>query len=59
MNKLPEYLRFYRTLPLTPAGKIDKKALAEEARELGIPGPYPPEPERSTLELNHSSREHA
>lgn len=59
VNKLPEYLRFYRTLPLTPAGKIDKKALAEEARELGIPGPYPPEPERSTLELNHSSREHA
>ncbi|CAM5209084.1 (2,3-dihydroxybenzoyl)adenylate synthase OS=Castellaniella sp OX=1955812 GN=EPN31_11210 PE=4 SV=1 [Castellaniella denitrificans] len=35
VNKLPEYLRFYRSLPLTPAGKIDKKALAEEAKELG------------------------
>jgi acyl-CoA synthetase (AMP-forming)/AMP-acid ligase II len=34
VNKLPEYLRFYRSLPLTPAGKIDKKALAEEAKEL-------------------------
>ncbi len=31
VNKLPEYLRFYRSLPLTPAGKIDKRALAEEA----------------------------
>ena len=38
VHKLPEYLRFYRTLPLTPAGKVDKKALAEEARELGSPG---------------------
>jgi acyl-CoA synthetase len=30
VNKLPEYLRFYRQLPLTPAGKIDKKSLAAE-----------------------------
>lgn len=30
-NKLPEYLRYYRQLPLSPAGKIDKKQLAAEA----------------------------
>ncbi len=30
VNKLPEYLRFYRQLPLSPAGKVDKKALAAE-----------------------------
>lgn len=30
VNKLPEYLRFYRHLPLSPAGKVDKKALAAE-----------------------------
>lgn len=30
VNKLPEYLRFYRQLPLNPAGKVDKKALAAE-----------------------------
>lgn len=36
VNKLPEYLRFYRSLPLTPAGKIDKKALAREAEKLGV-----------------------
>lgn len=30
VNKLPEYLRFYRQLPLSPAGKIDKKVLAAE-----------------------------
>ncbi|TBU96793.1 AMP-dependent synthetase [Stutzerimonas kirkiae] len=36
VNKLPEYLRFYRSLPLTPAGKIDKQALAEEVSELGV-----------------------
>jgi acyl-CoA synthetase len=29
-NKLPEYLRYYRQLPLSPAGKIDKKQLAAE-----------------------------
>lgn len=29
-NKLPEYLRFYRQLPLSPAGKVDKKLLAVE-----------------------------
>lgn len=34
VNKLPEYLRFYRSLPLTPAGKIDKKALTADALEL-------------------------
>ncbi len=27
-NKLPDYIRFYRQLPLSPAGKIDKKKLA-------------------------------
>ncbi|MBS7662922.1 acyl--CoA ligase [Pseudomonas lalucatii] len=30
VNKLPEYLRFYRQLPLSPAGKVDKKLLAAE-----------------------------
>ena len=35
VNKLPEYLRFYRHLPLTPAGKIDKRALADDAAGLG------------------------
>lgn len=39
-NKLPEYLRFYRSLPLSPAGKVDKKALAAEVafleRGIGI-----------------------
>lgn len=34
VNKLPEYLRFYRHLPLTPAGKIDKRALAADAQGL-------------------------
>ncbi|MDH1042382.1 hypothetical protein N5C53_02695 [Pseudomonas juntendi] len=29
-NKWPEYLRFYRELPLSPAGKVDKKALAAD-----------------------------
>jgi acyl-CoA synthetase (AMP-forming)/AMP-acid ligase II len=39
-NKLPEYLRFYRQLPLSPAGKVDKKLLAAEVafleRDVGI-----------------------
>lgn len=30
VNKLPEYLRLYGQLPLSPAGKVDKKALTEE-----------------------------
>ena len=29
-NKLPEYLRYYRQLPLSPAGKVDKKQLTAE-----------------------------
>ncbi|MBV6288807.1 class I adenylate-forming enzyme family protein [Pseudomonas aegrilactucae] len=29
-NKWPEYLRFYRELPLSPAGKVDKKALGAD-----------------------------
>ncbi|MGZ5007454.1 MAG: class I adenylate-forming enzyme family protein [Methylobacter sp.] len=29
-NKLPEYLRYYRQLPLSPAGKVDKKQLTSE-----------------------------
>ncbi|MGG5287611.1 class I adenylate-forming enzyme family protein [Pseudomonas shirazensis] len=37
VNKLPEYLRFYRHLPLTPAGKIDKRALAADAAGLAEP----------------------
>jgi len=37
VNKLPEYLRFYRHLPLTPAGKIDKRALGEDAAGLTEP----------------------
>ncbi len=35
VNKLPEYLRYLRQMPLSPAGKIDKKALAAEAASLG------------------------
>jgi len=35
VNKLPEYLRFVRQLPLTPAGKIDKKRLATDVAFLG------------------------
>lgn len=38
INKLPEYLRFYRTLPLTPAGKVDKKMLADDARSMIMSG---------------------
>lgn len=30
INKLPEYLRYYRQLPLSPAGKVDKKRLTAE-----------------------------
>ncbi|SEM69681.1 class I adenylate-forming enzyme family protein [Nitrosomonas marina] len=30
-NKLPEYLRYFRQLPLNPAGKVDKKQLSDEA----------------------------
>lgn len=36
VNKLPEYLRFYRSLPLTPAGKVDKRALSEDAAKVGF-----------------------
>ncbi|MFE8644307.1 AMP-binding protein [Sphingomonas sp. NCPPB 2930] len=35
VNKLPEYLRYCRQLPLSPAGKVDKKALAAEVACLG------------------------
>ncbi|MGH1427164.1 MAG: class I adenylate-forming enzyme family protein [Arenicella sp.] len=34
VNKLPEYLQFYKQLPLNPAGKIDKKQLTEKASRL-------------------------
>lgn len=34
VNKLPEYLRFYRQFPVTPAGKIDKKSLASDASRM-------------------------
>lgn len=37
VNKLPEYLRFYRSLPLTPAGKIDKRALTQDAAAMVVP----------------------
>jgi acyl-CoA synthetase len=30
INKLPDYLRFYGQLPLSPAGKVDKRRLADE-----------------------------
>jgi acyl-CoA synthetase len=33
-NKLPEYLRYYRELPLNPAGKVDKKQLAAEVESI-------------------------
>lgn len=29
-HKLPEYLRYYRHLPLSPAGKVDKKRLESD-----------------------------
>ncbi|WP_444888179.1 class I adenylate-forming enzyme family protein [Microbulbifer sp. JMSA008] len=35
VNKLPEYLQFYRQLPMTPAGKINKKMLVENISSLG------------------------
>lgn len=35
INKLPEYLRYCRQLPLSPAGKVDKKALAADVAALG------------------------
>lgn len=34
-NKLPEYLRYYRELPLNPAGKLDKKKLQQDVSLLG------------------------
>jgi acyl-CoA synthetase len=40
-SKLPEYLRYYRQLPLSPAGKVDKKQLAAEigfAQRMPEPG---------------------
>lgn len=58
VNKLPEYLRFYRTLPLTPAGKIDKKALAEEAHKLGVLSVDPVVTEQPTPGLSRSAVEH-
>ncbi|CAG0943121.1 acyl-CoA synthetase [Candidatus Brocadiaceae bacterium] len=36
-NKLPEYLRYYRQLPLSPAGKVDKKQLAAEVEVIQLP----------------------
>lgn len=33
-NKLPEYLRYYRQLPLNPAGKVDKKQLTAEVEAI-------------------------
>ncbi|AEA66017.1 class I adenylate-forming enzyme family protein [Burkholderia gladioli] len=42
VNKLPEYLRFVRQLPLTPAGKIDKKQLAAEVAFVGRGAPVSP-----------------
>ncbi len=34
-SKLPDYLCFYRNLPLSPAGKVDKKQLAAELEFVG------------------------
>ncbi|WP_200911588.1 CoA transferase [Teredinibacter purpureus] len=34
VNKLPEYLRFYKDFPLSPAGKIDKISLAADLESL-------------------------
>ncbi|MCP1575889.1 acyl-CoA synthetase [Herbaspirillum rubrisubalbicans] len=34
-SKLPDYLCFYRNLPLSPAGKVDKKRLAAELEFVG------------------------
>ncbi|TFH86194.1 long-chain fatty acid--CoA ligase [Billgrantia azerbaijanica] len=34
-GKLPDYLCFYRNLPLSPAGKVDKKRLAAELEFVG------------------------
>jgi acyl-CoA synthetase len=36
-NKLPEYLRYYRQLPLSPAGKVDKKQLTSEIEFIQLP----------------------
>jgi acyl-CoA synthetase len=37
-SKLPEYLRYYRQLPLSPAGKVDKKQLTAEIEFIQTPG---------------------
>ena len=42
VNKLPEYLRYYRQLPLSPAGKVDKKQLAGEMLFLQTSNPINP-----------------
>lgn len=38
MRRSIDNLRFYRTLPLTPAGKVDKKALADDAEGMIMSG---------------------
>ncbi|WP_020405775.1 class I adenylate-forming enzyme family protein [Hahella ganghwensis] len=35
ISKLPEYLQFYRQLPMTPAGKVNKKLLTQNVAGLG------------------------
>ncbi|NOQ34333.1 MAG: AMP-binding protein [Methylococcaceae bacterium] len=37
INKLPEYLRYYRQLPLSPAGKVDKKQLTSDVEFIQPP----------------------
>lgn len=36
-GKLPEYLHFRRQLPMTPAGKVDKRTLAQDVAALAVP----------------------
>ncbi|MBA5604232.1 acyl--CoA ligase [Duganella sp. FT3S] len=53
VNKLPEYLRYLRRLPLTPAGKVDKKLLAVEVAFLGRGVSAPPAHAARPQELVH------
>lgn len=41
INKLPEFITFYRQMPLSPSGKLDKKKLAAEVSWLAQATPVP------------------
>jgi len=43
VNKLPEFITYYRQMPLNPAGKLDKKRLRKDVHWLANELPLPPE----------------